>query len=470
MKLKIKAVLLVVVLGLSIFLWTGQSLAATGEMYLTPAANSVEIGSNLTVSLRINPGTSVNAVQATVNYNSSDLQFISSNVSAFSTCVLNAGGGGTITISCASLGSSTSSDSLISTISFSALVGSGSSSLTLTNANAANNGVYTDPSTANATVSFTSPQVQTPPASTGSSGTTQTASSTPKSTTSTTKATTPAAVSATPAATPATTTTTPAPKIAIKDHVSSAQFNKVAISISTTTPVKSYIAYGLNKDSLTLSTTPTPLETTTTVSLDPTQLTPGTTYYYQVVSTDASGNVTKSNIQTVSTKGYNLQVTVLDSKYRPVANQVVTLHSVPTVAKTNSQGVATFTNVAPGMHHIIYQESKSTTVSEPLYVDNNFTTKGNTQTAAGQSAAVILTSYKQPAKDVFLWWILVIIVLIVLVFESLLTHGFKALRRRLSFASAMSKRYSVSQIADIEKSLSDKRHSSNYHVKSHSKS
>ena len=73
----------------------------------------------------------------------------------------------------------------------------------------------------------------------------------------------------------------------------------------------------------------------------------------------------------------------------------MTLHSTPVTATTNSHGIATFTNVAPGVHHVEYSANK-TVYSEPVYVTSNFVTDGTTQFAPSQNAAVVLTSYHQP--------------------------------------------------------------------------
>jgi len=47
------------------------------------------------------------------------------------------------------------------------------------------------------------------------------------------------------------------------------------------------------------------------------------------------------------------------------------------------------------LHHVEYSD-KSHTYSQTVYVTNNFVSKGGRQTAAPQSAAVILAGYKQP--------------------------------------------------------------------------
>ena len=84
-------------------------------------------------------------------------------------------------------------------------------------------------------------------------------------------------------------------------------------------------------------------------------------------------------------EGLTLQMTVLGNNNQPLKNQLVTLHSQrPLAAKTNSKGIATFYDVAPGLHHLQIVESGKT-LSEPVYVTNNVQ---NNKTSAPQQAAV----------------------------------------------------------------------------------
>jgi len=406
--------------------------ADSGNVYISPSSSSVQIDQDVSVDLRINPGTAVNAVQATLNYNPSQLQFLSSNPSAFSTCVTNTGGSGTVTLACASLGSSVSSDSLISDITFEALVGSASDTLTLSGVNAADDGTYTNPTSTGGTITFTSPTVSSS-SSSSSSSKTVTRGSIPDLSGSSTGSSTASTSTPTPTP-PATPVSTPA-KVNIASKVTSAQFNVLNLDITTSTPVQCYVSYGLSKSELLLSTTPTSASTNNTVSLDPSQLVPGTTYYYQVAVKDASGNITKGPIESITTKGYTLSVTVLDSHYHPLANQEIVLHSTPYYAKTNAEGVATFYNVSPGVHHVEYSPSSTKTVSEQVYVNNSFTTKGTVETAQPQSSTVVLTGYKVPSGSV-LTNVLIAVLLIILAAELGLVVSVSPLRDKLKFARA----------------------------------
>jgi len=440
---KIKAfVACSVIMAMTVFLWTGHSSAAGGLLYLSPSSSSVQVGSNLTLQLRINPGTTINSVEATISYDPSALSFISSTPSFFATCVQNSGGGGNINLSCASLANSTSSDTLVSTLQFQALAGSGSSAVTLTSGNAAY-GTYTNPGLQSASVSFTSPA---PPASSGggsssggSSGTTSHVSHT-----SSPSSTQPVASSA-PSTTPA---PAPSTKVSLAAHVATALYTAVAISVKANQPVQAAIDYGTSATDLNLSTPPAPAATTSTVSLDPNALLPGTTYYYQVVATDASGNVTKGPLQTVTTKGFTVEVTVLDGNYRPLAHHQVTLHSTAQTVMTDGHGVATFVNVAPGQHHVDFLPSGMTTVmSQPVYVMDAFSSSGLKQTAATQQLAVILHDYHQSMVPRWLLFIPIFLVIGLLLFGTIKERN---LPRRLRYAHNVMNRYTISQIVQME--------------------
>lgn len=415
MRIKAKLAALMAIVGLIISLLPAQVLAATGVIYISPSHTSVQKGKEFTVALRINPGTSVDSVQATVNYGTSSLQFVSLSVGAFSTCVQDSGGGGAVTYSCAKLGGSTSSDSLIGDITFKALAGSGSTTLGVSNANAARSGSYTNPSSSGGTVSFTSPpssSSKSPVASKPSSNTKSSSAAAP------TASTSPTTAPSTKKSKPTTKASPAAPRVTLGAvSAGNVQFSTATISLAANVPIQAFIQYGTSKDALNFKTPLSKSGKIVNVSLDSSQLTPGTTYYYQAVAKDSAGKiVATSAIQSFTTKGFTVKVTVLDSKYRPLAGKTVTLHSAPMQDKTNSAGVATFTGVAPGIHHVEYRIGKHT-YSQSVYVADNFTTNNGAQTAAPQTAAVVLAGYVQPAHTfptrivVFLGLIAVIAIL-----------------------------------------------------------
>ncbi|HET9721840.1 MAG TPA: cohesin domain-containing protein [Candidatus Saccharimonadales bacterium] len=395
-KLKFTAFLAVILLGLGIA-YAPRSLATTGQIYVSPGSSSVQIGNTVTVALRVNPGTSINAVQATVGYDSSALQFLSTSLGVFSTCVQNSGGGGSVVLSCALLGSSTSSDSLIADISFKALAGSGSSTLSISGANAANNGTYTDPSSVGGTVSFSSPAPAPIPSGSGGGSTSHSSSAGSSSA--------PTQPAAAPAVQPA------APKVSLTVNTDKIQFTTASFKLHANVPVQAFIKYGTDKNNLNLSTDLSSPSQTPTIGFDSANLTPGTIYYYQVVAKVGDSIVAQSPVKQLTTKGFTVRVAILDSHYHPLANRVVTLHSTPMTVKTDGSGVATFTNVAPGPHHVEYQVGK-TTYQESVYVNNDLASSKGEQTASPQTAAVVLTSYQQATGKSPLYAVLVILALL----------------------------------------------------------
>jgi len=138
----------------------------TGNMYVSPASGNVLINNNVTVSVRLNPGTTVDGVEATLTYDQTRLQFVSidPNGSAFDIELgPQTGGNGTVTLSRGNLNGGVSTDGLIARVTFRALAGSGSSTLQLAG-NATKGGSYTNPTRANGTINFSAPDTTAPAA------------------------------------------------------------------------------------------------------------------------------------------------------------------------------------------------------------------------------------------------------------------------------------------------------------------
>jgi hypothetical protein len=355
------------------------ALAATGVIYITPASSSLQTGSSETLQLRISPGTTVDGVQATVSYNTGYLQLnsVDTSGSPFTVPLQKSTGGGVITLALGNLSGGVSSDSLIATMNFTALAGSGSSSLTISGANATSSGSYTNPATSGASVSFTSPVHTQAPTSGGggssSSHTTSGTTATPASSNSTATAT-PAATTATPSATPSTQAT----PVHLKSKIISVNYTSATITVTSNQSLSLYALYGTDAKNLSSKTTVSSPATKADLQIGAgAALTPGTTYYYQIVGEDSSGGQTKLPVQQLTTAGYTLRTTVLDGHNQLLKHTKVTLHSRPQTVTTDGTGVATFTDVAPGVHHVSYQ-SGGKTYSATVYVED----KQSTQTAA----------------------------------------------------------------------------------------
>lgn len=137
----------------------------TGNLYLSPATASVQVGASFTTSVRLNPGIKVDAVEVTITYDQTKMTFASINgaSSAFDVELgPQTGGSGTVKITRGNMSTGVSTDALVANIVFTAVAGSGTSTIQIAG-NATNAGAYTNPSTTNSTITFVTPDT-TPPA------------------------------------------------------------------------------------------------------------------------------------------------------------------------------------------------------------------------------------------------------------------------------------------------------------------
>jgi hypothetical protein len=100
-----------------------KSFAAGAQLYLTPATVSVNAGSDVTVSLRLDPAGSADSVDATVTYDQAKLQYKSVDFtnSAYPSELLTNAGNGTVHIVRFKAGGSVTTDALVANITFTAL-------------------------------------------------------------------------------------------------------------------------------------------------------------------------------------------------------------------------------------------------------------------------------------------------------------------------------------------------------------
>jgi hypothetical protein len=333
-------------------------------------------------------------------------------------CLKKSGSGGVVKADCAILGDTISSTASVFSVNFKALTGSGSTTLNLTGT-AKNSGVDTNPASTSAKVSFTTPV-------SGGGGSNSDNNSDDDSDTSSGSGTSSGGDTTTTdtkkkESTKKTIDTAKAAEITAS--VSDVQFNAVSVQLSASKPFTAYIAYGIgDEDQFALRTPSTKLTKSQTVKLDSKHLLSGTTYSYQVIAVDPNGDKTEGPIATFKTKGYSLRVKILDNNNKPLAKKTVTLFSEPIEAKTDSQGVAEFSDVAAGTHHVVYDVGQ-VKHSQAVVVEENFTTSdGGEQVAVAQNAAVIYEELEQPAS---LAWLLYLVLIFVLI-----GGGFMILKRR----------------------------------------
>jgi hypothetical protein len=168
-------------------------------------------------------------------------------------------------------------------------------------------------------------------------------------------------------------------------------YKKLGLKIACNEPAKISVEFGTTQD-LGIQTPQTDYTTNPLVSIDQKLLTPGTTYYYKVVAETKTGKHIETSVGTVRTKGYTVRVTVLDKNRKPLAGKSLELHSDVVTVKTNGQGVAEFTDVAPGNHEVRYGSGKKQ-VSTPIQVaDNLAVTAAGQEIATPQNFSVVLSS------------------------------------------------------------------------------
>ena len=395
MKLKSKIVNIFIIITL-LFLVTLPSdviAASTGEIYLSPSSSSLVIGSQLNLALRVNPGTPIDTVQATVNFNPSLISFVSSSSSGspFS-CLSDTTTSSSVAITCYITGSSVSSDSLIKNLTFNT-VATGSTSLSITNAETALSGTPYYPSVAGSSVTI-NPQPVSQPSSPSPS---KTYTYTPP-------------VAAAPTA----------PKVVLQPINLNLKFLvgqiyslKAIIDISSSANASYLIKYGQSQTNLSSTTASTQPTNKTTISLD--NLSPKTVYYYQVVAID-SNNITQTfKISSFTTNGVSLNLQLLSANYQPISNTVVHLSGQNTAQKTDANGKVTFYNLVPGTQSF-YFYSNGKKYSQQFFVP----IQPNGVNLLPQNQTIVLGNFKlassltKPASLVNLVMLTVVILLVVL--------------------------------------------------------
>lgn len=155
-------IIVALVVGLGGAYMLVRSFAATATMSLTPATANVQLGANFTASLYVNPGgANSDGVQATITYDPTKLQFVSVDAtgSAYSVSLQQSTTTNTITIIRGlNVGDTpVTANALVANLNFKALVGTGTSSLTISNQSISYDGNLTTPTVTGSTVTFVTP-------------------------------------------------------------------------------------------------------------------------------------------------------------------------------------------------------------------------------------------------------------------------------------------------------------------------
>jgi hypothetical protein len=142
----------------------GFTIGNTGNLYSLPASANALLNSNVTVDVRLTPGVTVDGVDATLTYDQAKLQFVSIDPTGSPFDVelgAQTGGSGSVHLTRGNLSGGVSADGLVAKVTFKALTGTGNATIQVAG-NATKGGVYTNPSTANTTVNFSTPDSTAP--------------------------------------------------------------------------------------------------------------------------------------------------------------------------------------------------------------------------------------------------------------------------------------------------------------------
>ncbi|HET8709311.1 MAG TPA: carboxypeptidase-like regulatory domain-containing protein [Candidatus Saccharimonadales bacterium] len=178
-------------------------------------------------------------------------------------------------------------------------------------------------------------------------------------------------------------------------------YTKAVIHVVTKKPTKVHLRFGQNGN-LSAATLPSEYGTAHDIALDAGRLVPGRTYSYMVVSVAKDGTQSTGPMQTFTTKGFTVYLTVFDKNHEPLQGKTVTLHSTPMSATTDDNGVVKFDNVAPGSHHLEY-DADGKIHSQTVTVGNNVTVKNGKQIADAQHVAVVYDFAQPVSREQAVW-------------------------------------------------------------------
>lgn len=384
------------------------ALATSSTMYLSPASKSVGSGQTVTENIYIDTGSQqADTVNVVVHYDTSKLQYVSyttgSSKFGLFPGTANASGGEVKWVG-TDLGNSTTGEQYVGSVSFKSRASSGSTDLTLAGSNIARAGNSLNPSLSGSTVSFTGSNGSSPsqPPSSSQSGGNGGANTSPSSQSNTT--------SLTQTGIQKPTNLHKKVNNDVKLASISVQYTRADLHLAGQDITTASIRYGIREASLehvSKATSPAKNHDITLVNLQP-----ASQYFYKVTTTDKTGHSTTGPIQSFMTKGFDLAVIVKDKNGKVLKGKTVVIDSAD-VQKTDTsdQGVAKFSNITPGLHHVSYT-TDGQTYSAKVTVKNNVHTEGAKQTATLQNVSVILPLV-QPSSNAS-WIILAIIVAVII--------------------------------------------------------
>lgn len=330
---------------LAVPIWA-PSRAFAAEADFTVGSTSVTTGSNVTVSVFVNTSTAADSAEATLNFDSSKLSFVSASTSGspYSSQLGSSTGSSSYQSSQGQLNGSITGSNFLFSVTFQA-ISSGSASLSISAQRALKSGVTLTSSAGSGTVTISDPAAPpdsgsggttTPPADNSSSGSSSSGSGASNSSQSTATST----------------GDTQAPSLTAGPTFEPSQ-STIAAQFTTDEPATATITWSGAGQEGTVATSDLSTELSVMLGADQ-PLVPGNEYAVTISLSDEAGNTTTLDPRTVRTIGVTYQATLTDNEGKPLAGQEVTLNSTPQTTTTNDQGVATFTDVTPGPHTLSF--------------------------------------------------------------------------------------------------------------------
>lgn len=370
--------------------------AATAQLYLSPASQSITVGSNLVVSIMINTGgASINSVQSVITYPSATFSYVStspgSSFGVFPAPSVSAGSiqftagstssvSGTQTVAVVTLKSTATGSALLNLASVCA---TGNYALTCS---AAYDSVTSSNDLASVSGgSYSINAASTQPSEGASSGTTTGGSA----------AKTPSSPKSSSSASSASPGSSPQPAVAPKISnlaISNITDNSAVVSWKTDIPATSMVQYGLNSNYGLVAKTDG-LGTEHIVALP--ALDKGTTYYLVTESAAADGTSTTSPAERFSTPGFTILLTITDADGKPIEGAKVTVAGKTAI--TDKQGQVSFADVPSGQQEVAIKAGTSYTkktvqVGDPLPDGQGYTKQEFTLVAEKTNNSMLVTS------------------------------------------------------------------------------
>lgn len=323
-------------------------MAATASVFVSPSSASVEKGKTVTVQVRVNSGTdAMDSAQARLNFDSSRLSYVSYSAGDFTTFQQAPASSSFEYVGLAPGG--TSGNRLLFSITFKAL-NTGTASLNVSGARVAAAGGDLSLSVSGGAISVTAPPPKESP-------------------TSSTKP--PSSTTAPKQPTQSDTTNSVEDEVKPPSFVGTpkAEASSSTITIRTESDMEARlrVSYGLEEEEKrALETDEYATEHELVIGLDD-PLRAGRVYQVEVTLVNEEGDTSESVALNVKTKGVTYKVKIHDRQGVPLANYPVELFSDPISTTTDENGVATFEDVTPGEHTLVF-EIDGITIRQPVLV------------------------------------------------------------------------------------------------------